>query len=61
MKIETYVTQEIAFSNRPEYLGGTLLLFDAMPGKVYKASIKEISKNTTSNNLSYLLTVLLPN
>lgn len=59
LKIETYVTQEIAF-NRPE--GREVdLRFDAMPGKVYKASITEISKNTTSNNLSYLLTALLPN
>lgn len=59
LKIETYVTQEIAF-NRPEDREVDLR-FDAMPGKVYKASITEISKNTTSNNLSYLLTVLLPN
>ena len=32
-----------------------------MPGKVYKAKVQEISKSTTSNNLSYLLTALLPN
>lgn len=35
--------------------------FDAKPGKIYHAKVKEISKNTTSNNLSYLLTALLPN
>jgi len=31
------------------------------PDKVYKAAVIEISKGTTRNNLSYLLTALLPN
>lgn len=59
LKLEAYVTQEIAFGR-----GGIQeveLEFDALPGKVYKAKVQEISKNTTSNNLSYLLTALLPN
>lgn len=59
LKLEAYVTQEIAFER-----GGIQeveLEFDAMPGKVYKAKVQEISKSTTSNNLSYLLTALLPN
>lgn len=59
LKIQTYVTQEIAF-NCPERQE-VELRFDAMPDKKYKATVTEISKSTTSNNLSYLLTVLLPN
>lgn len=59
LKIQTYVTQEIAF-NCPEHQEAELR-FDAMPDKPYKAMVTEISKSTTSNNLSYLLTVLLPN
>ena len=31
------------------------------PDKVYKAAVIEVSKGTTRNNLSYLLTALLPN
>lgn len=59
LKIETYVTQDIAFcSPRPASVS---LRFDAHPDTVYRAQIAEISKSTTRNNLSYLLTALLPN
>ncbi len=59
LKVEVYVPQEIAVrSDLPTtvelYLGKDL-------SKGYTASIKEVSKSTSSNNLSYLLTALLPN
>ena len=59
LKLEAYVTQEIAFGRGN--VREVELEFDAMPGKTYKAKVEEISKSTTSNNLSYLLTALLPN
>ena len=37
------------------------LRFDAILGKIFDARIAEISKGTTRNNLSYLLTAFLPN
>lgn len=59
LKIEAYVTQRVAF------IGGDLkqvtLRFDADPSREYTARVVEISKSTTSNNLSYLLTAELPN
>ncbi len=59
LKIEIYVTQDIAYTVRKR---DTLrLYFDACPEKPYDATIIEISKGTTRNNLSYLLTALLPN
>lgn len=59
LKIEAYVTQEIAFASpRPTEVK---LTFDAMPGQTFTARIEELSKSTTRNNLSYLLTALLPN
>lgn len=59
LKIETYVTQDIAFNSHE--LKNINLIFDAIPDKIYEAKIIEVSKSTTSNNLSYLLTALLPN
>ncbi|WP_302304922.1 efflux RND transporter periplasmic adaptor subunit [Culturomica massiliensis] len=59
LKIEAYVTQDIAFKGRK--LKSVSLKFDAMPGRIYEAKVVEISKSTTPNNLSYLLTALLPN
>lgn len=59
LKIETYVTQEVAFS--PVVGQEASLRFDALPEKEYRAKVVEVSKNTTANNLSYLLTALLPN
>ncbi len=59
LRLEAYVTQEIAFERGD--IREVELEFDAKPGKIYHAKVKEISKNTTSNNLSYLLTALLPN
>ena len=59
LKLEIYVTQDIA--RAAQALDTIQVRFDAQPDKVYKAQIAEISKGTTRNNLSYLLTALLPN
>lgn len=59
LKVETYVTQEIALG--AQSLQEVDLRFDALPNQIYKAKIVEVSKSTTTNNLSYLLTALLPN
>ena len=59
LKIEAYVTQDIAFSaHTPAEVS---LRFDANPDTTYSAKVAELSKSTTRNNLSYLLTALLPN
>lgn len=59
LRIEVYVTQEVASTVRPR--DSVEVLFDMYPDKIYKAPVTEISKGTTRNNLSYLLTALLPN
>lgn len=59
LKIEAYVTQDIAF--KADALNSVTLRFDASPDQCFTARVKEISKNATRNNLSYLLTAVLPN
>lgn len=59
LKIEVYVTQEIAQKARK--LETVQVLFDALPEQVFEAKIVEVSKSTTPNNISYLLTALLAN
>lgn len=59
LRIEAYVTQDIAF--RAPDIKHVELRFDAIPDTIYKARVMEISKSTTRNNLSYLLTAILPN
>ncbi|RHR53333.1 efflux RND transporter periplasmic adaptor subunit [Parabacteroides sp. AF17-28] len=59
LKIEVYVTQDIACSIQPR--DTIRLRFDTQPDQIYKAGVVEISKGTTRNNLSYLLTAILPN
>lgn len=59
LKIEIYVTQDIV--RAAQSLDTIQVCFDARPDKLYKARVMEISKGTTRNNLSYLLTALLPN
>lgn len=59
LKIETFVAQDIALQ-----AGGIKevgVRFDARPDTVYSARVVEISKSTTRNNLSFLMTALLPN
>lgn len=59
LRIELYISQDIAlyFQSIKEIS----LSFDALPTQIYQAKVVEISKSTTKNNLSYLLTALLPN
>lgn len=59
LRIEVYVTQDIAM--RAEELKSVSLSFDQYPGEVFRADVVECARSTTSNNLSYLLTALLPN
>lgn len=59
LKIESYVTQDIALQARQIKEIG--IRFDALPDSVYPAKVIDISKGTTRNNLSFLMTALLPN
>lgn len=59
IKVEAYVTQDLAVD--AQRMDSVRLSFDIAAGKEYKARIVEVSKGTTRNNLSYLLTALLPN
>lgn len=59
LRIEIYVAQDIACAARS--LDSLQICFDALPHETYRAKIIEISKGTTRNNLSYLLTAMLPN
>lgn len=59
LKIEAYVTQDVASGFQT--IDEVQLRFDALPGKVYRARVAEVSKGTTKNNLSYLMTALIPN
>ena len=59
LRIEAYVTQEVAATVRS--LDSVEVRFDMYPDRVYKAPVVEVSKGTTRNNLSYLLTAMLPN
>lgn len=59
LKIEIYVTQDIACN--VQSADTIWLCFDSRPDKWYRARVQEVSKGTTQNNLSYLLTALLPN
>ncbi|WP_455584450.1 efflux RND transporter periplasmic adaptor subunit [Bacteroides sp.] len=59
LRIEIYVPQDIAYA--AQSLDSIRLHFDVFPTQTYQASIVDISKGTTRNNLSYLLTAMLPN
>lgn len=59
LRIEAYVTQDIAL--RAGEMKEVGVRFDARPDTVYLAKVVEISKSTTRNNLSFLMTALLPN
>lgn len=58
LRIEVYVTQDIAM--RAGELKSVSLVFDHKPDEVFRADVVECARSTTSNNLSYLLTALLP-
>lgn len=59
LKIEIYVTQDIAQAMQKK--GEISMRFDTEPGRQYRAQVVEVSKSTMDNNLSYLLTAMLPN
>lgn len=59
LKIEAYVTQDIAYRVQPRQ--NVLLTLDVQPDTELEAQIAEVSKGTTQNNLSYLVTALFPN
>lgn len=59
LRLEVYVTQEVAATART--LDSVEVRFDMFPDRIYMAKVVEVSKGTTRNNLSYLLTALLPN
>lgn len=59
LKVEVYVTQDIAL--HAQNLNTVNLTFDALPDKRYDANVVEVSKGVMRNNLSYMLTALLPN
>ncbi|MBD3589075.1 efflux RND transporter periplasmic adaptor subunit [Bacteroides sp. GM023] len=59
LKIEAYVTQDIAL--QAEKIKEVGVRFDVRSDAVYPAKVVEVSKSTTRNNLSFLLTALLPN
>lgn len=59
LRIEIYVTQEIAM--QAGSLDEVTVTFDHCPGERFRARVVECARSTTPNNLSYLLTALLPN
>lgn len=59
LRIEIYVTQEIAIRARD--LDEVAVEFDHFPGESFQARVVECARSTTPNNLSYLLTAMLPN
>ncbi len=59
LRIELYVTKEIAM--QAQNLKEVTIVFDHAPEQTYQAQVIECARSTTPNNLSYLLTALLPN
>ncbi|MGL4993580.1 MAG: efflux RND transporter periplasmic adaptor subunit [Bacteroidales bacterium] len=59
LRIEVSVSQDIALNSRD--LKRVNIIFDAIPNSLFLADVIDVSKNTTSNNLSYQLTALIPN
>ncbi len=59
IKIEVYVTHQIAINK--DNIKSVNIKLDDIHDKIFNAKVIEISKNTTYNNLSYLLTALIPN
>jgi RND family efflux transporter MFP subunit len=59
LKIEAYVTQNIA--SAAQKLNNTHVVFDGVEQNNYPVTIQEVSKSTTSNNLSYLVSAVFDN
>lgn len=59
LKIEVYVPQGIA--RKAGDMKEVQIVFDGSVDQEYTAQIEQVSKSTTRNNLSYLITAILPN
>lgn len=59
LRIEAYVPQQVA--SKAGALKQVALSFDAFPDQLLDADVIELSRSTTRNNLSYLLTTSVPN
>lgn len=59
LKIEAYIPENIAVTANK--ITNVALHFDAFPKEVFHASVLNVSKGTTSNNLSFLLTASYDN
>ncbi|MCE8466379.1 efflux RND transporter periplasmic adaptor subunit [Bacteroides nordii] len=65
LKIEAYIPENMAVILQKQLAfssgSGLKFRFDALKDKVYTTTDVEVSKSTTSNNLSFLLTAVLDN
>lgn len=59
LKIELFVTEDVVM--RRDGLENISLSLNAFPGKRFDVDVEECSRTTTSNNLSYKMTLLLDN
>lgn len=59
IKIEVFVPQQVALSVKKGEK--VTVQFDALPQESFTAGIEQISKGATKNNLSFLITAILPN
>lgn len=59
LRIEAFVSQQVAL--RARALKQVSIRFNSLPEAQFTGNVIELSKSTTSNNLSYLLTASLPN
>lgn len=59
LRIEIYVTQQVAM--KAASLDEVELELDNLPGRTFRAKVVDCARSTTPNNLSYLLTAMLPN
>lgn len=59
LRIEAFVSQQVAL--RAKELKQVTIEFNTLPGEQFTGNVIELSKSTTSNNLSYLLTASLAN
>lgn len=59
LRIEAFVSQQVA--QQVKELKQISLVFNTLPEQSFTAEVIELSKSTTPNNLSYLLTASIPN
>lgn len=61
IKIEAYVTEEMAVNYRNKSEKSCRIQFNALPGKEFFPTETFISQNATDNNISYLFTAIIDN